>query len=178
MKIFLTEQKRQELRFQHRTERDRRVADRIKAILLSDKGWTYQQIATALLLDEETISRHIKEYLDDNKLKPTNGGSNPKLNEFQANQIKNHLNRITYLKVSDICEYVQRIYGISYTVAGMTAWLQNNGFTYKKPSTTPYRAAPVKQKLSSRNTMNSSVSLLKKNLSCLTMAYILPWPPR
>ncbi len=54
MKIFLTEQKRQELRFQHRTERDRRVADRIKAILLSDKGWTYQQIATALLLDEET----------------------------------------------------------------------------------------------------------------------------
>lgn len=146
MKVFLTEQKRQELRSQHRTERDRRVADRIKAVLLSDKGWTYQQIATALLLDEETISRHIKEYLDDHKLKPNNGGSIPKLNEFQASEIKNHLNRITYLKVSDICEYVQRAYDISYTVAGMTAWLRSNGFAYKKPSPTPAKADSLKQK--------------------------------
>ncbi|NGX32048.1 MAG: hypothetical protein K1060chlam4_00086 [Candidatus Anoxychlamydiales bacterium] len=34
-------------------ERDKRICDRIKAVLLRDKGWTWIQIAEALLLSEE-----------------------------------------------------------------------------------------------------------------------------
>lgn len=63
MKDFLAESMRQELKAHHSTERDCRIADRIKAILLANKGWTYRQIGEALMLDEETVSRHIKEYL-------------------------------------------------------------------------------------------------------------------
>lgn len=62
MKGFLTETKREALKAQHRQEKNRRVADRIKAVLLSDKGWTYRQIAEALLIDEQTIGRHVDEY--------------------------------------------------------------------------------------------------------------------
>jgi hypothetical protein len=36
---FLTELERDQLKFQHRRERDGRVRDRIKALLLHDKGW-------------------------------------------------------------------------------------------------------------------------------------------
>ncbi|WP_341764653.1 winged helix-turn-helix domain-containing protein [Candidatus Tisiphia endosymbiont of Beris chalybata] len=36
---------------------------------------------------------------------------------------------------------------ISYTVAGMTSWLQANKFSYKKPKETPYKADPEKQKV-------------------------------
>jgi hypothetical protein len=35
---------------QHRTEHDRRRADRIKAVLLRDDGWSHEQIAAALFL--------------------------------------------------------------------------------------------------------------------------------
>ena len=59
MKEYLNQEEREALKAQHRQEKNRRVADRIKAVLLSDKGWTYRQIAEALLIDERTISRHV-----------------------------------------------------------------------------------------------------------------------
>ncbi|GAJ45882.1 hypothetical protein HE1_00193 [Holospora elegans E1] len=40
MQIFLTEEARVALRTQHRQEKNRRVEDRIKDVLLSDKGWS------------------------------------------------------------------------------------------------------------------------------------------
>lgn len=78
MKNFLSEQARQELRLQHRRERDRRVADRIKAVLLKDSGWTNRKIAEALMLDEETVSQHVDDYIERRKLTPENGGSGSK----------------------------------------------------------------------------------------------------
>ena len=59
---FLSEEQRTELIGRHRTERDGRIKDRLKAVLWSDGGWTYRQIAEALFLDEETASRHVAEY--------------------------------------------------------------------------------------------------------------------
>ena len=60
---FLEEEERGKLKQEHRKEKDRRRADRIKAVLLSDKGWSYKEIAEALFLDEETVSKHVAEYL-------------------------------------------------------------------------------------------------------------------
>jgi DNA-binding NarL/FixJ family response regulator len=57
---FLTDVARAELRAAHRKEKDRRVADWIKAVLLYDKGWTYGKTAEALFIDEETISKHVE----------------------------------------------------------------------------------------------------------------------
>lgn len=56
-----------------------------------------------------------------------------------------HLDNHTYLKVSDICAYVTLTYQVSYSLDGMTSWLKNNGFSYKKPAATPAKADPVKQ---------------------------------
>ena len=53
---FLTAEEQNSLKSLHRAEKNRRNADRIKAVLLSDKGWTFRQISEALLLDEEEIS--------------------------------------------------------------------------------------------------------------------------
>ncbi len=46
----------------HRGCQDKRTADRIKAILLVDKGYTYQQIEDILLIDERTLGRYKKIY--------------------------------------------------------------------------------------------------------------------
>ena len=41
MNNFLSEQERTILRKKNKKERDKRTCDRIKAILLYDKGWSY-----------------------------------------------------------------------------------------------------------------------------------------
>ena len=58
MNITLSTSDKELLESQHRKERDRRVADRFKAILLSAEGWTQQQIAQALRVRYETVQNH------------------------------------------------------------------------------------------------------------------------
>jgi len=84
MKRFLSSQEREHLKAQHRTERDKRICDRIKAVLLSDDGWDPKEIAHVLLLSDDAVNQHIHEYLELHKLKPENGGSLGKLNEEQS----------------------------------------------------------------------------------------------
>ena len=58
MKIELTNKQKEELELMHRKARDRRVADRIKAVLLNAEGWTQKQIAQALRIRYETVQDH------------------------------------------------------------------------------------------------------------------------
>ena len=83
MKDFLSPDERSKLKLQHRHERDKRICDRIKAVLLADEGWTFQEIAKVWLLTDEAISQQIKDYLKNQKLKPETGGSVSKLNEMK-----------------------------------------------------------------------------------------------
>lgn len=71
--IFLSDAERTQLTAQHRRERDGRVRDRIKAVLLCDKGWSIAAIAEALLLSGDAVREHIAEYRESKKLKPEMG---------------------------------------------------------------------------------------------------------
>ena len=42
--------------------RDKREADRIKAVVLLASGWTAEDIADALLIDPNTVRNHFKRY--------------------------------------------------------------------------------------------------------------------
>ena len=64
----LTAQERADLIIQDKSERDGRIRDRIKAALLYDKGCSYTKIAEILLLDDETIRRHVSNYFLKNQL--------------------------------------------------------------------------------------------------------------
>ena len=145
MKNFLEENEIKELKRNHRSERDRKIADRIKVVLAVNEGWDYKKIAEVLLLDEETIRRHLTDYLNSKKLKNESGGSEAKLNKFQEKELIDHLEKNTYTKVIYICRYIENKYNISYSVSGLTMWLKNKGFSYKKPKGTPAKADPIKQ---------------------------------
>ena len=71
--LFLTESKRSQLRDQHKRERDGRIRDRIKAVLLSDEGWTPQQIARVLLISDQAIREHVHEYQISENVQPAFG---------------------------------------------------------------------------------------------------------
>ena len=143
---FLSSEERKGLKQQHKKERDGRIKDRIKAILLADEGWTYMEIAKVLLISHTTVGEHIKEYLNSKKLKPQSGGSNGKLSDEQENEILKHLEEVTYSKAEDIQFYIKKNYGVEYTLSGITAWLKQQKFSYKSFKGIPAKADSAKQK--------------------------------
>lgn len=142
---MLTPKKREELISRHRKERDKRTCDRIKAVLAYDDGYSYSEIARILLLDDETIRRHIDDYLNDKKLSTTNGGSDSKLTDREARELTEHLQEITYLYVKDICQYVWQRFAKKFSISGMTKWLHAYDFCYKKPHAVPAKADKIQQ---------------------------------
>ena len=142
---FLSDAQRKQLKTQHKKERDKRICDRIKAVLLYDKGWTLNQIAEALLISDQAVHNHIQDYKKSEKLKPESGGSEEKLSKEQSAKLEAHLQVYTYLYVKDIVAYIKATFGISYTVRGMHNWLERHNFSYKKPAIVPGKVNKVKQ---------------------------------
>lgn len=146
MIIELSNTEKEQLEIQHKKERDRRVADRIKAVLLNTEGWSQKQIAQALRIRYETVQDHLNDYQKLKKLKPENGGSKSHLSLEQTEELIKHLEINTYLKSDFICAYVAQNFGVKFTVSGMTKWLVHHNFSYKNPKGTPAKADPEKQK--------------------------------
>ena len=142
---FLADQERELLKLQHRRERDGRIRDRIKAVLLYDEGWAPKDIARVLLISDEGVRNHIDDYKASKKLKPESGGSVEKLTEKQSQKLEAHLQTYTYLYVKDIVAYVEVTFGILYTVHGMRHWLRRHSFSYKKPAIVPGKADKEQQ---------------------------------
>jgi transposase len=146
MGINLTAEQKEQLEIRHKSERDKYICDRIKAVLLRSENWSLDRISQALRLHKDSVRRHLAEYAEEEKLAPQNGGSNGKLNEEQTEELVAHVENSLYQKVADICVHVKAAYGINYTVSGMTWWLKQNLFVYKKPKEIPAKADEIKQK--------------------------------
>jgi len=157
--ILLPEDRNRLLK-QHKKERDKRVADRIKAVLLRDDDWSLRAIAEALFLTEEGVRQHLLDYAASGKLKPDNGGSEGFLSEAQTAALLAHLDAHLYVKVSDIAAYVHATFSIRYSVRGMTDWLKRHDFTFHQPCGIPAKADAGAQKAFVAEYEN-----IKKNLS-------------
>src|SRR5271170_122605 len=142
---LLSPEDRERLLKQHKKERDKRIADRIKAVLLRDDDWSLRAIAEALFLTEEGVRQHLLDYGASGKLKPDNGGSEGFLSEVQAAALLRHLDERLYVKVSDIAAYVHAAFCIRYSVRGMTDWLKRHDFTFHQPCGVPAKADAVAQ---------------------------------
>ncbi|MGZ5136018.1 MAG: IS630 family transposase [Flavitalea sp.] len=145
MQYTFSQVERENLILQHKKERDKRICDRIKAVLLRDEGWNYEQIAHVLLLTDEAVRQHISDYQKSQKLKPENGGSCSKLNDDQTMALLKHLEKQTYLYAKDIVAYVKTTFEVEYSIPGMTNWLQTHEFSYKKPAVVPGKANRLAQ---------------------------------
>jgi len=141
----LSDEQKKDLELHHRYEGDKRIADRIKAVLLKSEGWKNKAIAQALRIHEETVRQHLTDWSTDEKLKPENGGSYSKLDDAQTRSLDAHLSDTTYTRVMDICAYVEVTFGVRYTVSGMTKWLKEHKFSYKHPKNVPAKADLAKQ---------------------------------
>ena len=119
---------------------------RIFVIISYDEGQSIGELVRLTRLSKWTIEDYLKKYSSENKTKndPRGGGSS-KLTPEEAVQLEEHLSKTTYLKVKDIVSYVRGEFGKEYSRSGMTTWLQDRGFTFKRPEKVPGKIDPDKQ---------------------------------
>jgi len=145
----LTVEEKQSLSLLHKGCPDKRTADRIKAILLVDKGYTYPQIEEILLIDERTLARYKKVYLEKGVVglvSDNYSGGSYKLSEEQRALLTDELDSKPYASAADICDYVRKTFNVHYSQQGMVQTLHRIGYSYKKTSPIPGKADIEKQK--------------------------------
>ena len=143
--LTLTAAQKKALEHRHRETRDAIESDRIKAVLLRSENWTIAAIAQALRVHESTVTRHIKDYLEELKLTFNKGGSASFLSDEQTAELITHLTEKLYHHTYDIVAYIQEKWDIEYSVSGLNKLLHRQGFSYKKPKGRPYKVEPAKQ---------------------------------
>ncbi|MFH1882144.1 MAG: helix-turn-helix domain-containing protein [Planctomycetota bacterium] len=95
----MSKEKIAELEKFHRTLRDKRQADRVKAVIALSRGWSSAQVAEILLFDEKTSRHYFEHYqqgglqalLDDNY-----SGAEAKLDEHQMSELEGYLEALFY----------------------------------------------------------------------------------
>ena len=148
MKDFLTEEQIKVLKLTHRSIKDKKLADRIKAVLMVNSGFTFNQISQALLLDEVTLHRYVTKF----KTKSIEGlleyhytGGQTRLTLSQEQELKLYLKNNTKRTAKEIVDYIIKIYRVKFSVIGVTKLLHRLGFSYKKPKIIPGKVDHVKQ---------------------------------
>jgi len=143
--IRLTLEQKVDLEALHNASRDKRVCDRIKAVLLCSEGWSAKMISQALRLHETSITRHINDFVSKKKLKPENGGSQSYLSTEQTALLVNHIENNTYRYSYQIVNYILATYDVHFSISGLNKWLHQKGFSYKKPKSVPHKFDANKQ---------------------------------
>lgn len=148
MPSSLTNEQVAVLRTAHRTTKDKRLADRIKAVLSLHAGYSYEDIAQTLLLDEVTLRRHVKQFQEKGLtglLECHYRGGMSQLTFTQEQQLTHFLSINTQRTAKEIVDHIQTAYRVKYTVVGVTKLLHRLGFSYKKPKTVPGKVSAAKQ---------------------------------
>jgi transposase len=146
--LFLKDKDRKILLEMHLSSLDKSTADKIKSIILLDKGWTYQQVSEALLLDERTIYRYREKYNEkgiDGLFENNYKGSSIKLSKEEQKKLIEELNTKIYSNAKEICQFVKKEFNKKYTPNGIVPLLKKLGFSYKKTKAVPAKADKVLQ---------------------------------
>ena len=128
------------LRIAHKGLKDRRKADRIKAVYLLGKGWPISDVKEALLLDEDTIRNYYARYEDSNLMGLTDDkyiGNKGLLGEREMEELEGHLEERTYRTAKEVMHYIKSSYDVEYSLSGVHELLKRLGFVYKKPQRCP-----------------------------------------
>lgn len=149
MELPLSEEDRVLIRKLHRSERDKKNADRLKIILLLDKGYSQREIASVLLLDEDTIGRWVKNFESSSSLEKWLRNNyvayRGKLDTEELSQVKCYVKENIIVDIKQVIAYVKKQFSIDYSPSGMRSVLHSLDFSYKQLSLFPTKADIEKQ---------------------------------
>jgi transposase len=145
----LTDQELSELEILHRELTEKRQADRVKAIILLNAGWTPSQVAQALLINRTTVRTYSRRYNKGGvaRLLETNYHFHRGyLNLEEEQELDTYLQEHLHITAKSVVAYVEERWDIHYSESGMTDLLHRLGYVYKKPKLVPGKADADAQK--------------------------------
>ena len=148
MAIKLSQEDKNKIKKLHRNCKQRKHADKLKAILMLDNGFSCVEVGEVLLLDDDTIRNYRNTYLNegaDSLLNDNNKGTTALLSIEQLEVLEKHITQNVYADSKGIVVWVKNEFGVNYTASGITSLLKRLGFVYKKPVLTPCKANVEKQ---------------------------------
>ena len=123
-----------------RQERVARDKMRLHILLLLDDGYDYSEISDIYYLNQSTVRDYEKKFLIgkvEYVLEFGCKGSSGKLDSAQKERLREHLRASLYMRSVDICHYMEKTFGLTYTPKGLVKVLKRIGFVYKKPKQVP-----------------------------------------
>ena len=147
--IKLTTQERQELKDLHKKGLAASEADKIKAILMLDDGYTAKETARVLLLNENTITDWKNRFLNreyiDNWIKAGKKGYWGKLNENEKLILKEFVDAELIANCEKITKFIEDNFGKTYSQSGCQQLLHSLGYVYKYTTHVPSKMDIKKQ---------------------------------
>lgn len=141
MKNFeLTPSQIAELRFAHKTAKNKSDAYKINVVILLGTGWSLEEVANALLLDSETARKYAHLYKEGGLtklLETRHQGGWCKLSVEQIDELCYELEHNIHLTTDTVIDFVSMRFSVDYTRSGMTGFLHRLGYVYKKPKLIP-----------------------------------------
>jgi len=127
-----------------------RLARRANALLLLDDGWSCEEVAKALFLDDDTVRGWRKRY-DEGGLEGLkrfeSGGSASHLSAEQEAKLKEWVAQFLPRTTRQIGAYIEREFGVVYeSRSGLVALLHRLGLEYSKPEQVGRKLDPEKQR--------------------------------
>ena len=148
MTINLSQEEKTQIKALHRKCKQRKYADKLKAIFLLDKGHSCIEVGEIILLDDDTIRTYRNAYLNQGAealLSDNNNGTKAFLSSEQLDTLEKHLTQNVYVDSKGIVAWIEKEFRINYSVSGINTLLKRLGFVYKKPVLTPCKANIEKQ---------------------------------
>ena len=127
-----------------------RLARRANALVLLDAGWNCQEVAGALLLDDDTIRTWHNLFVSDGiegLARFETGGSACQMNDAQLEEIKTWVTATLPRSTRQIGAFIEKRFAILYeSRSGLIALLHRLGLEYHKPDLIPSKLNEEKQK--------------------------------
>lgn len=143
----LSRSQREELWRRFKQTDDRRVAERLHAILLLDAGQNANSVSTILHIHPNTLKRWVKTFVAGGEdalttLNYVGGDGNLTSNEQQ--QLISWLDA-EVRSTAEAIAWVEAQFGVSYSDSGMVKLLKRLDYRFKQPDVLPAKADPKKQ---------------------------------
>jgi transposase len=148
MALTLEPEVRQEIERRRRQTHDKRIAQRLSAVLWVDQGKSQRTVAELLGVTERQVRKWLRTH-------QTQGlealctlhhhGDPGKLRPAQIEQLKAEVATGRFLSAQQICDWIDEAFHVSYTPRGMRDLLHRIGVSYHKATGFFWKANPAKQ---------------------------------
>jgi transposase len=147
--IQLTEKQRQEIEALRRTVNDRRLFQRLSALLWIDDGCTREEAGRRLGVTSRQVGEWLRTFRNRGlqELCTLHYRGDPgKLKPAQIDQLKAAVAKGVFHNAVQVCDWIRETFGVSYSRSGVKELLRRCGASYHKVSGFFWKANRVKQK--------------------------------